>query len=80
MSRPDADEDNFPQFQEVIPSLNLNIGESNNKMNTFNDISIALRRERIDNILSDIMSVPRLVDSNLSRRSMSRSSSVRRHV
>lgn len=80
MSRPDADEDNFPQFQEVVPNLNLNNGLNSNKMNTFNDISIALRRERIGNILSDIMSVPRLVDSNLSRRSLSRSSSVRRHV
>jgi len=78
MSRPDADEDHFQQ--DAVPSLNLNNGGGNNKMNTFNDISIALRRERIDNILSDIMSVPRLVDSNLSRRTLSRSSSVRRHV
>jgi len=79
MSRPDPDEENLPQLQEPVPSLNL-IGGSSNKMNTFNDVSIALRRERIDNILSDIMAVPRLIESNLSRRTLSRSSSVRRHV
>lgn len=79
MSRADEESvqrDAFTNMHELIPRLNHG-GEN---MSTFSDISVEERRERIDNILSDILAVPRLVDANLSRRSLSRSSTVRRYL
>ena len=56
------------RLEDMIPGLNLG-AES---QTIFNDISIEERRERIQSILSEIMSVPRLSEATLTHRSTRR--------
>ena len=52
----------------------LNMVEDNS---FFNEVTIAERRKRIESILDEILSIPRLAEANITQRSLSRSSMAR---
>jgi len=60
---------------EAIPGLNLGEGDA-----IFSEVSVEERRERIDSVLDEILSVPRLVDANLTQRSLSNPRQMRRYL
>ena len=60
-----------PDNPGAVPLLNI---EDNS---CFNDVTIEERRERIGSILDEILSIPRLAEANITKRSLSRSSMAR---
>ena len=60
-----------PDNNGVMPLLNI---EDNS---CFNDVTIEERRERIGAIMDEILSIPRLAEANITKRSLSRSSMTR---
>ena len=70
MSRTDKSEE---RLVDAIPALNLNETQGEG---SFNDISIDERKKRIESILDEITSIPRLVEANISQRNLKGSSVV----
>ena len=61
-----------PDNPGAVPLLNIEDNSS-----CFNDVTIEERRERIGSILDEILSIPRLAEANITKRSLSRSSMAR---
>ena len=53
---------------DAVPRLNLH--ENNLLRGVFNEISVDERKERVSSILDDILSIPRLVEANITQRSL----------
>eukprot|EP00092_Neocalanus_flemingeri_P047372 GFUD01053658.1.p1 GENE.GFUD01053658.1~~GFUD01053658.1.p1 ORF type:complete len:472 (-),score=121.85 GFUD01053658.1:30-1445(-) len=71
MSRADRNEQ---ILVDTVPYLNLNDNHESN--GAFNDISIEDRKERITSILDEILSIPRLVEANITQRSLKSNSAM----
>jgi len=65
MSRVDKTEQ---MLVDAIPLLNLNDTHGGNGI--FNDVSIDERKERVASILDEILSIPRLVEANITQRNL----------
>lgn len=65
MSRADKNEQ---ILVDAVPRLNLH--DNNDSNGVFNDISVEERKERVSSILDEILSIPRLVEANITQRSL----------
>ena len=71
MSRVDKNEQ---MLMDAVPRLNLHDNHDSN--GAFNDISIEERKERVSSILDEIISIPRLVEANITQRSLKSNSAM----
>ena len=61
-------------MEDLIPNLNLtrdSLGQGE-EATIFNDITIEERQERVQSIINDIMSVPKLSEVNISNKILGR--------
>merc|ERR1719186_1278741 len=66
-------------LDDLIPNLNLS-GDSFNNETVFNDITVQERRDRIESIINDIMSVPKLAEAGLTQRGAVSQEKIRKYL
>jgi len=67
-------------LDDLIPNLNLSGDSFDNDNTVFNDITIQERRDRIESIINDIMSVPKLAEAGLSQRGAVSQEKIRKYL
>jgi len=67
-------------LEDLIPNLNLSQDSQGNDGSIFNDITVHERQERIQSIINDIMSVPKLSEAGLTQRGALSQEKIRKYL